>query len=159
MNDPQSMTDQEIDAELGDLRRRFDGLGNVRRRFRADAHRDVDRSVAAAREQATEILRSNVYAIAHAAGTAIIPAGLADAWVLASQPEVAQEWHALIDAATAGPTPGQTFGPMDRREWEAQRAEVNQRSDLLERERSRREALAQKQDAEDRLLVLSRRMT
>lgn len=156
--DPTGMTDEQLLDELRDLHRQDDALRRVRRRFPADAHKGLERSRLAARERVTEVLRSNVYNLAHSAGEPVIPTGLADAWILATQPEVAEEWHRLVDAAPAGAMAGDVFGPMDRPAWEAARAAINQRSEELEREEARRAALAAKDEAEQRLVELGRRL-
>lgn len=91
-------TDDELLAQILALDRERDALEVERgqpRAFVDDGHAAIAASVAAARRVVDEKLYDALHYLPLSEGT--IPVGLADAYLLASEPAIAERWHELLD--------------------------------------------------------------
>ena len=132
------MTDYLDDDDLTlqrEIRALEDEKATLRRKrkpFRADAHLTVDATVQNAKETIDHLLLDSLYRLVHSGGEPVRLTGLADAWVLATQPDIAKRWHAVIDA----PVPehyADPFGTMDRPEYEQRTADLTAAIEKRER--------------------------
>lgn len=151
MTRPFAGTDSDtIETELTALRGELDAFRRQPKHFREVAHEAVDASVATARARLDALLAENVRRLSTSAGDPITLPGVADLWVLASVPEIAERWHAAVGRAPAG-----RYGPvaeLSRAEYQSKRAELEQAIGAREAELERRDLEERRAEA-DRLLT------
>ncbi len=129
------VTADEMEAAIHGFHRKLEGLRADGLKFKTTAHEGVERSVEAAKARVDGLLDSANHLLAANQET-VIPTGLADAWVLATDPRVAELWHQRIDAAGSDPHVASPFATLDRPEYEARKAELT--GAIAERERELR---------------------
>ena len=97
-----TVTDAELHEQIAALEAERASLkvpnGAPGRYFVDSAHREIDRSVEAARATVDAVLTGALRKLATSGGVPIFPAGLADVWILATDPRAAARWHELLDS-------------------------------------------------------------
>jgi hypothetical protein len=129
--------DETLRTELRELDAKVATLRGKKRRYREDAHETLDLSVKASRARVDTLLREGVYQLSRSVGQAIAIPGLADA-IAMTDPAIIKRWHALIDVAPGTDSPGATFGPLTRAEYQAQHDALRGEIDTRTRELARR---------------------
>jgi len=150
----EDLPDERLESRLTELARDDEALRQLPRRFKADAHAAIDRSVEAARSRLAE--RLSVFDLAHSGGTPVIPSGIGDDYTLVFAPEVAALWHSRLDATESRGEAGDSFATLDRPEFEARRRAIADEVQAIEREQAIRKAQRQQAAAEQELTELGR---
>lgn len=128
---------------LGEARDALQAGRGSAHHFVDSGHQAIDAAVATARARVDAALLDALQGFA--AGEMRVPTGLADAWLLATVPAVAERWHELLD----GPMPTNRADPfrrdITRAEYVAERARLNgeigrRQAELDRRARARRRA-------------------